>query len=162
MFLLASHVIWGFINGLQGVIRSLNLSGEGNRARCHISENGWKTIVRGRGVGVRCLLPGCGCGWLSIQDVWSVIDNCKITLLVSSRCVPAVIPPWELSSSALTHLMEIIASGVILQIKHIFYRREILIFPTIEDRSSARVPECICRCGASSDLSSSCATICNS
>ena len=29
MFLLASHVIWGFINGLQGVIRSLNLSGEG-------------------------------------------------------------------------------------------------------------------------------------
>ena len=24
-------------------------AGRGNRARCHISENGWKTIVRGRG-----------------------------------------------------------------------------------------------------------------
>ena len=32
MFLLASHVIWGFINGLQGVIRSLNLSREGKQS----------------------------------------------------------------------------------------------------------------------------------
>ena len=68
-------------------------AGRGNRVRCHISENGWKTIVRGRGCllsGCSAVMPGCGCGWLSIQGVWSVIDNCQIMLPVSSCCVPSL------------------------------------------------------------------------
>ena len=56
MFLLASHVIWGFINGLQGVIRSLNLSGEGEQSEVSYFGKWMKNNCEGAWVsaGVRC------------------------------------------------------------------------------------------------------------
>ena len=71
-------------------------AGRGSRVRCHISENGWKTIVRGRGCllsGCSAVMPGCGCGWLSIAkvyEVWLIIAR------LCCRCPRALSP---LSSS---------------------------------------------------------------
>ena len=62
--------------------------GRGNRARCHISENGWKTIVRGRG----CLL----CAWCLDVDVagWASKMYEVWLIIVRLRCsCPRAVSP---------------------------------------------------------------------
>ena len=68
MFLLASHVIWGFINGLQGVIRSLNLSGEGEQSEVSYFGKWMKNNCEGAWVSavVLCSAP------LVSQSVFSI------------------------------------------------------------------------------------------
>ena len=61
MFLLASHVIWGFINGLQGVIRSLNLSGEGKPREVSYFGKWMKNNCEGARVSPV---------WLQCSDAW--------------------------------------------------------------------------------------------
>ena len=75
MFLLASHVIWGFINGLQGVIRSLNLSGEGKQSEVSYFGKWMKNNCEGAWVSaVQWCLDVDVDGWASkMYEVWLII-----------------------------------------------------------------------------------------